>query len=449
MIAGIITTTLFQSSILQQKMANAYQAKIRAHAIASRQLTQIEKFLETSFDIPCSDNIEFIQFVPDTLHFNEKKGSNFYRINVKNQHEDGTHVHLSSTVAVRNYQPVLHWKFDQNISSLVAYELITINGQCQQSVVHQYDMATFPLNFDKSAVSVRVEKVVWQGKSSTILVGLIHSEIPTLFVLDISDPKARPLLLWQKVLPQGNIPHKPRIVYLANQTWAVVVLQNKTLLFNDLRDGYKIRNIPLNSLATKFSPLTVVDSKRRGHADAMYLGDSTGAMWKIHMDSPFSQDWFCSHSVVPGLGAIVDPIIVGRHPQGQGVLLYGLTQKKELYALWDDPHHPGQLPLYFIVKSPGKFTQPLLRQGYLIAATTEQQLTIMDAFSASVIREQKMSISKPELIDHTLFKDLLIVEKKPRSKLLTIIIPYQGKMGITECEVDYARLGRQTWQELH
>ena len=88
----VLVNSMLESSILQWKMSNNFKEGIDIRQKSEKQLEQYEQLLENTFLKTFPTAIRFLQFVPDTLHYNENRGVNYYHIQ--------TDI-IASTIAVR------------------------------------------------------------------------------------------------------------------------------------------------------------------------------------------------------------------------------------------------------------------------------------------------------------------------------------------------------------
>ncbi len=100
----LISQVMLNTAFLQLKMVQHYAAQKRIYHKALEELIQLEKQLENHPHV-LSPAIKFIQFVPDTVAENESDGTDYYRIEVKCQQEDGSQIQLISTYAIRHEIP--------------------------------------------------------------------------------------------------------------------------------------------------------------------------------------------------------------------------------------------------------------------------------------------------------------------------------------------------------
>jgi hypothetical protein len=88
-----------ESGVLQWRMATAFEQNLITRKKLEAKLIQREQVLVQQFSHQNSEDLGLLEFVPDTLHFDEQNGTNYYRIE---QHDESRLNSLSSTVAIRN-----------------------------------------------------------------------------------------------------------------------------------------------------------------------------------------------------------------------------------------------------------------------------------------------------------------------------------------------------------
>ncbi len=98
---ALVANTGIESGILQLKMVNNFKSFLNIKSQAESELISIEKMLASDFHFTLPSNVKFLQFVPDTLHFGENQGSNYYRIDISRSNDDGSNMYLNSTFGVR------------------------------------------------------------------------------------------------------------------------------------------------------------------------------------------------------------------------------------------------------------------------------------------------------------------------------------------------------------
>lgn len=305
----------------------------------------------------------------------------------------------------------------------------------------------------------------WENHWHTVLIGVISSYPMKLFAFDVTfSSKKLELedLLWQVSLPEGAIVHKPTIVRFANARWGVVftyILNHQAYVaFADVQSGNIFKEIALpiyfssTQKASELSTLATVDSKARGFCDEVYVGDSNGRLWKIALEGS-AVDWHIAQYVDLSLEKIVGQPVVGRHPEGKGVMVYLLIQahdrRHKIVALATDKQNV--FTISFVIDEYCRVQQPLLRQGYLIVSTDEpneiNKIMVFDAFTGKKIRESKLTFLDMSYLDPPqAFHAPFIFTNKPREKENLVVINTTRGLAFTKMEIDYSHLGRRTWE---
>ncbi|MBN9289237.1 MAG: hypothetical protein BGO43_01395 [Gammaproteobacteria bacterium 39-13] len=305
----------------------------------------------------------------------------------------------------------------------------------------------------------------WENRWHTVLIGIMPSYPMKLFAFDVTfSSKKLELedLLWQVSLPESAVVHKPTIVRFANARWGAVftyILNHQAYVaFADVQSGniFKEIALPIYFLSTEktleLSVIATVDSKARGFCDEAYVGDNNGRLWKIALDgSPI--DWRIAQYVDLSLGKIVGQPLIARHPEGKGVMVYLLIQthdrRHKIVALSTDKQNA--FTISFVIDEYCRVQQPLLRQGYLIASMDElnetNKIMIYDTFTGKKIKESKLTFLEASYLDpHQAFHPPFIFTNKPREKENLVVVNTTRGLTFVKMEIDYARLGRRTWE---
>jgi hypothetical protein len=304
-------------------MINNYQAKMSIQYESEKALLDLEKNLQQA---------KFIQFVPDNLHFGEKNGVNFYQIQATRDNQNGATFHITSTIARRQEIPLK-------------------------------DKPDFPF-LDKwpQPAFLSTMDVFWDNQWHSVLAGVIHAQspeqIPELFVVNITDPENN-RLLWKIPLLNFLI-LDVSIARFANGRWGIVLLGESEVRIFDLTTSHLMTQFIFDDFCVS---MTIIDSKNNGFCDYIYVL-MQGKMVKINFESSSEGLWFLSYinSEIPVDSLLKLSIIIGRHPQGMGVLIYANSVNGDLYALWDDGI---SLRLYFSIEN-NLISPVLLQHGLLL-----------------------------------------------------------------------------------
>lgn len=524
-----------ESSILQLKMASNFQTTRKIENETEKKVLQLEETLATSFEQNDSKQINFIQFVPDSLNFAETQGTNFYRVKIENQYDDGARYCIKTVYGVRrlkvsqssliitrhtkppfthdtlgfyqasesNLQKKFEW-FPPHQGKLseplyigppdYLFELNkTLQGELyaefkkryahRQLIIYVMDSEGHLLGLNERGkivfdialiLNIIEQRPKWQqelinaqdvfvkNQWRTILFGFIPSYPLQLFAIDATDPlflkhQQEKNVLWKIELPANIQVQKPFAVQLVGGKWAVVlpyVLNQHTyLLFLDIQNAKILKELILP--CSEPSGIVAIDSKNNSFCDAIYIADGA-RLWKIDINSSSMSDWNFSSIALP-YGKIKGKPVVGRHPEGKGVMVYLLTEnpnsmQSRIYALAINELHAG-LPK-FTINSVYMMGQPLLRQGYLIVNTNDaheiNRVMLYDAFTGTWEREEKLTA-----LENLFISDLkkqyppFIFIKKSREKENIIVANTPTGLAFCKMEVDYSRLGRRTWEARH
>lgn len=98
----MIANVAMETGVLQIKMANNFRLALQVRKQVEEDIRLIEAKLSNEWISTLPKEVRLLQFVPDTLRFGEKRGANFYQIEVLRKNEDGSSYHVASTFSVRN-----------------------------------------------------------------------------------------------------------------------------------------------------------------------------------------------------------------------------------------------------------------------------------------------------------------------------------------------------------
>lgn len=99
LVAGI-ANIMMETSILQLKMIQNYKENSRLMSEVEGKLEKMESRLEQEVE-PTSIDVSFIQFVPDTLVYQEPQGVNYYRLFAQQNNPLGDVLQLTTTFCTR------------------------------------------------------------------------------------------------------------------------------------------------------------------------------------------------------------------------------------------------------------------------------------------------------------------------------------------------------------
>lgn len=338
-----------ESGILQLKMVNNLKAFLNTKSQAENELVSIEKKLANDFQFELPSHVKLLQFVPDTLHFGENEGSNYYRIEINKSNADGSNYQLISTFSVRKEAP-------ENLSPDHFFRLNS--GEWAEIFVNS-DFGT---------------------KKTSLTFLNLHTQN----------------IIKQIIIPKDHI-----------------------------------------------SSIVAVDSNGKGYSDAVYFGDDEGNLWKINM-----QNWTCQQHQLGLFGGIIAKPIVGRHPSGNGVLIYLLTQiklnKQQIIHVFSDNQNVIK-PFYTIEEEPS-LGQPILRQGYLLAVDKLYALNIYDAFTGALIKKEKMQYFNEGGSSVGDIDVLRVTIEKPLENQPLVVVNTNKGVFFCRTEIEFGRLGRRTWK---
>lgn len=256
-----------------------------------------------------------------------------------------------------------------------------------------------------------------------------------------------------------NVPEKcsstnSQVVQFSNGQLGAIIACTSSILIIHIESGQKIKEFPLSiqkAIDAKIA-FTAIDSQSRNWCDFIFVNDGNGHLLKIDLQNTNPQQWEIVYNYPINM-AFGQPI-VGRHPKGEGILVYFLVDKfnngrRELHALWD---HSSRWPsLFFNIAEDASIDQFLLRQGYLVLSTFDDQsgsIKIYDAFNGKFIR-QKFIKTGTHHDQEDSNQSIEIVMSKPRERESLVVVRNPEGKGLCMLEIEYSRLGRRTWEEYH
>jgi hypothetical protein len=80
---SLLAISALESSSLQSKMSQNFEENLHFAKKERVALSEMESYLETEFHTVLPKGVSPRQFIPDTLHFNEQNGIDFYEIELK------------------------------------------------------------------------------------------------------------------------------------------------------------------------------------------------------------------------------------------------------------------------------------------------------------------------------------------------------------------------------
>jgi hypothetical protein len=361
---AMLANVAMETGILQIKMANNFRLALQVRKQVEEDIRLIEKKLSSEWISTLPKEVSFLQFVPDTLSFGERKGANFYQIEAMRNNEDGSSYHIVTTFSVRA-KPSQEF-FDE------------INHHVLENIKTQ------------NPIIARLSSGRWIG-----------------------------------------------IIICVNEE-----LKQTQIEILDLHHGNQLFQTTIKS--TISSNVIAVDSMQQNFSDVAYMGDANGYIWKLH----FHDNWHLTCQRVLGVGKI-HSLIVGKHPQGNGVVLYVVNDNpfdkhQELHALADVNNTIKPL---FICKNPVSIEKFVLWQGYLIASDANNKINLYDAFTGEHQFEGALSEIK-ELENYQVIENQLpmIFIRKPIDDVPVFIINTKYGLLSGQFSIKNNRLGRHTWQ---
>jgi len=227
----------------------------------------------------------------------------------------------------------------------------------------------------------RIADALFNGDWHTVLVGGLGSGGQAIYALDVTDPgavdenSAADTVLWEFNDDDLGYTHdSPLIVRTHDGRWAAMFSSGYNsaerdgtagdgrpyLYVLDLEDGSEIAKIAIglapDATPNALSAPTAVDLDGDAIVDIVYAGDLKGNIWKFDISSTDADQWaavgaapvFSATDANGAVQPITSAVSVGRHPSGEGVLVYVGTGKyleasdqqadaarHRLYALWD------------------------------------------------------------------------------------------------------------------
>lgn len=425
----LIAGVLLDTGILQTKIISNQKQRLNTYFEIEQQVCQLENSLANHFYQELPPHLRFLQFVPDSLLFNEKQGVDFYQIEVASWQQ------ITSTFAVRHATAL----FDQT-PVLEALKNNTVYQQLTQE--------------HKS--TLLVDKAFWDGRWHLLAMGVLSK---WLFVFEVS-PALQFTLLWKTFLESDDAP-QPTLARFANGKWGIVLTQlgaSRGMAIYDVSNGEKIRDFKLMNEAkacsqADFSQIAIVDTQNRGFADYIYVGDA--CLWKIDVQARYPSQWQVVMSTQMLGQKVLGQPLISAHPQGEGVIVHLVTQQPDgertLYALWDHHHQLRPYCQQLERERSAFFHQPLLRSNLLIVpliapSPLVSKIQIYDVFSCQLKREQNFTFPSEALTDGEWIVPR-IYTRAPRERKSLINLVAKNYLAEVEMEIDYAQLGRKTWQE--
>jgi len=218
-----------------------------------------------------------------------------------------------------------------------------------------------------------VEDAQWGDAWHSVLVGGLGAGGKGYFGIDVTSPSAASdtdaanKILWEFHSGSdggGNVGYsysRPSIVRLKKEgEWAAIF--GNGYLSADGKASLLVGNMQTGELSKELvvsggddnglSSPTVVDSDGDGHIDAAYAGDLNGNLWKFDLASAGSGSWKVDLSGWPLFTTLTGQAIttapeIGRHPTGEGLMVYigtgrlfssadGIDKTTQaVYGLWD------------------------------------------------------------------------------------------------------------------
>lgn len=135
----------------------------------------------------------------------------------------------------------------------------------------------------------------------TVVVGTTGAGGNSIFALDVTDPGSMTSdnVMWEFTAPDMGFPiQKPSIVALANGKFGVVVssgfvngnVTSGQVWILDIADGSVIKKFSISTTGGMGEPL-VVDLNNDRVADRIYVGDTTGKLWRLDISGTGPDSW--------------------------------------------------------------------------------------------------------------------------------------------------------------
>lgn len=177
------------------------------------------------------------------------------------------------------------------------------------------------------------------GAWKTIVAGTTGAGGRSVFALDITNPNAvdASKFLWEFSHPEmGNTIGQPAIVALPNGKFAVVVTTGyraKTqstakIWFLDAANGNVLKTMSISTSGDLGAPL-LADTNGDQIADRLYVGDTTGKLWKADISSTTLSEWsdpalmFTAVDSANNPQPITAPLSSAFNDKGQHMVLFG------------------------------------------------------------------------------------------------------------------------------
>lgn len=178
---------------------------------------------------------------------------------------------------------------------LFAYVPHTLHSELykltQRDYSHRYYVDGSPASSD-----------VWDGSNwRTLVVGTLGAGGKAVFALDVTDPSSvtSSSVLWEFSPPEMRYPiQKPAVVRLANGKFGVIVTSGfsdgavdsgKVWILN-ANTGALIKEFTLSTTGGLGEPLAI-DVNNDRIADRLYVGDTTGNLWRFNISSASTDAW--------------------------------------------------------------------------------------------------------------------------------------------------------------
>jgi hypothetical protein len=241
------------------------------------------------------------------------------------------------------------------------------------------------------------------------------------------------------------------IVRLTNGQSGRFLLEHNSLTFVS-SSGMTLKNFNL-PLSVDFTPFVITTRNHHQTADALYMGDSQGKLWKLDLTKHTLSEWRLQTydiSALELIEGIVGQPIVGSHPEGKGVLIYFLAQKRGgtdrvLIALSEEEGR--DLYVHFVIDDNKRFNQPLLVQDALLIINDDNDLMLYDAWTGEMIEQVSCTVTGSSVTEQSSYGAPKMVNRKPIEHKRLILVQTTSGLKQCEMEVDYKDLGRRSWQE--
>lgn len=182
---------------------------------------------------------------------------------------------------------------------------------------------------------------VWVNNAwKTIVVGTTGAGGQSVFALDVTNPASMGSsnVLWEFTAPDMAFPiQQPQIVALANGKFGVVVssgfvngtVSNGHVWVLDAANGSVIKKFTLSTAGGMGEPL-VIDINNDRVADRIYVGDTTGKLWRLDITAATPSSWSTPtapiFTAVDGSNrpqSITAPLSAALNKNGSALILFG------------------------------------------------------------------------------------------------------------------------------